>query len=368
MSSPPVTPPVDVDIVGTVGLVLAGLAGESDAARRLGLDHGDLQSLLGELDIARAAMIPVAIDDELASHYADLGTNAFDAPLFDDVIEGHRASGAKAFGFRLPADAVLGAAAMSLGCGPGGLMFHVGRCGSTLLCNLLASAGGWVALREPEFLNKLLRRLAAARDRAGKDRLGVLIAQSLRSLAHGVRLDAERRERACVVKLSSWNAIFADDLVSRFDATPLVVVTRDPCATVASFLRDPPHWHDDRSEGRDRMKAARLFAAVWSRTIDAALRLPSQRTLFIDYAELVVEPSTVLLSLCRHLGDSRTNPNVKAIANVMANYSKGPRRERFEPDGSHRPQGLEEAERELVAAITAASRSALAGRRSRDSR
>lgn len=363
MTGPSFAPPVDVDIVG---LVLAGLAGEADAARRLGLDHGELRSLLADLNLGHAAMIPVAIDDELASYYADLGMNAFDVPLFDSVVDSHRPTHANAstVGFRLSADAVLGAAAMSLGRAPGGLMFHVGRCGSTLLCNLLASVGGWVVLREPEFLNTLLRRLAAERDRAAKDRLGLLIAQSLRSLAHGVRLDAERRERACVVKLSSWNAMIADDLVTTFDATPLVVVTRDPFATVASFLREPPHWHDARSIGGDRMKAARFFAEVWSRTIDAALHLPSQRTLFIDYAELVAEPSTTLVSLCRHLGDRDARPNSKAIAIVMANYSKGPRGERFEAHGRHRPQSLGEAERDLVESITAASRTALRERRS----
>jgi Sulfotransferase family len=354
-------PPVDVD---SVGLMLAGLAGAADAARRLGLDHCDLSSLLADLNLGQAAMVPVAIDDELACYYADVGMNAFELPLFDSVLESHGTSpvSANIVHFRLSADVVLGAAAMSLGRAPGGLMFHVGRCGSTLLCNLLASVGGWVALREPEFLNTLLRRLAAERDRGRKDRLGVIIAQSLRSLANGVRRDAERRERACVVKLSSWGAMMADDLVTTFNATPLVVVTRDPCATVASFLRDPPHWHDARSMGGDRKKAVRFFAEVWSGTIDAALRFPSERTLFIDYAEIVAQPSTTLASLCCHLGDT-ARPSSKAIDIVMANYSKGPPGERFEAHGRHRPQRLEEAERDLVESITAISQTALRERR-----
>lgn len=365
MTGPSFPPPSDVDIVG---LVLAGLASEADAAR-LGLDPDDLRSLLADLNLGHAAMVPVAIDDELASYYADIGLNAFDLPLFDSVVESHCTTNANAnpVAFRLSADALLGVAAMSLGRAPDGLIFHVGRCGSTLLCNLLASVVGWVALREPEFLNTLLWRFAAENDRASKDRLGMLITQSLRSLAHGVRFDAERRERACVVKLSSWNALVAGDLVTTFDATPLVVVTRDPFATVASFLRDPPYWHDARSLGGDRMKAARFFAEVWSGTIDAALRFPSQRTLFIGYAELVADPSTTLVSLCHHLGDRDARPNSKAIAIVMANYSKGPRGERFEAHGRHRPQSLEEAERDLVESITAASRTALRERRSRGS-
>ena len=113
------------------------------------------------------------------------------------------------------------------------------------------------------------------------------------------------------------------------------------------------------------MKAALFYAQVWSRTIDAALRFPSQRTLFIDYAELVADPSMTLELLCSHLGDRNARPNSKTIAMVMANYSKGTRGERFEAQGRHRPQSLEEAERDLVESITGASRTALHERRSR---
>ena len=357
-------PPPAVDIVG---LLLAGLASEEDAAYCLGLNPGDLRLLLRNLSLDHVAMVPVSIDEELAIYYADIGLNAFEVPLFDSVVETHRTTRPKrnTIGLRLPADAVLGAKAMSVDHIPDGLIFHVGRCGSTLLCNLLASAGGWVALREPEFLNTLLRRLAAENDCARKERLSVLVAQCLRSLAHGVRLDAEGRERSCVVKLSSWNAMVADDLVTAFEATPLIFVTRDPCATVASFLRNPPYWHETRSVGGDRLRATQLFAEVWNRIIDAALRFPSHRTLFIDYAELLADPSTTLVSLCRHLGDRYARPNSKAIANVMEHYSKGPRSERFEVHGRHRPHNLETAEREMVESITAARRKALCERRSR---
>jgi hypothetical protein len=354
----------DAEVAITVGLVLAGLTHENDAARLLRLGPSEFRSLLGELGLARAAMIPVAIDDELAMHYADLGTNAFDSPFFDDAIESHHAIGvsANASAFRLPADAVLGAAARPASRGPDGLIFHVGRCGSTLLCNLLSTIGRWVALREPEFLNSLLGRLAAEPDREAKDRLGMLIAQSLRSLAHGVRLDADAGERGCVVKLSSWNAMLAGEIVARLDRTPLIVVTRDPCATVASFLRDPPHWNPELPSLEDRLGSVRFFAEAWLGTIDAVLRLPAERTLFVDYDDLITAPSTVLLSVCRHLGDARPNANLMAMENILKNYSKGSRGERFEPEGRHRPDCLDEAECKLVAAITADSSSALAAR------
>jgi hypothetical protein len=360
MSSPHIADHVDAGAAVTVGLALAGLSHENDAASSLGLSPSEFRSLLGELGLAGTAMIPVAMDDALATYYADLGSNAFDSPFFDDLVESHRAIGTNALVYRLPADAVLAAATRPAGRGPDGLIFHVGRCGSTLLCNLLASVGRWVALREPEFLNKLLGRLAAEPDRDAKHRLGVLIAQSLRSLAHGVRLDRDAGERRCVVKFSSWNAMLAREVVARLEATPLIAVTRDPCATVASFLRDPPHWNPELPSPEDRLGSVRFFAEAWLGAIDAMLQLPSERTLFVDYDDLITAPSTVLLAVCRHLGDTRANANITAAENILKVYSKGTRGEQFQPEGRHRLHCLDEAERKLVATITADSRSALA--------
>jgi len=312
------------------------------------------------------------VDDELNTYYADLGRSAFDAPMFDDVIDNFRGSALPiaAVRFRLPANVVLGAAATSQRSYRGGLIFHVGRCGSTLLCNLLASVRGWVALKEPEFVNALLLRLAAERNPNSKDRLAALVALLLRSLWHGVRFDTDGCERASVVKLSSWNAILADEFVWRLDSIPLVVVTRDPWATVASFLHDPPHWYSppptpsaDRSSApANRMEAARFFAEAWSRTVEGALRLPARRTLFVNYGELVDDPLSVLVRVCRHLGNGRESPNIESVGKITGQYSKAAREERFEPRDRYHRDALEAEVKDLVTTITASSWSALVKR------
>jgi len=357
------------DAAEVAALLFAGFVSEADAARRLGLEIGDLKLLLADLDLSNAAMVPVEIDEELNTYYVDLGRSAFDAPLFNDVVDRSRATRItkQTIRLRLPANVVLGNAATSQRSCPGGLIFHVGRCGSTLLCNLLASVPGWVTLKEPEFVNGLLLRLAAERDSEQKERLGALVALLLRSLGHGVRLDTNGRARACVVKLSSWNAILADEFIWRFDSMPLLVVTRDPWATVASFLSNPPHWygHGPASVAAlpfmrtNRVEAARFFAEAWSRTIDGVLRFPEQQTLFVDYAELVKNPLTVLGIVCLHLRNGGEDPNIGSVDKVMRQYSKDPRKERFKPQGRHHREALEPEVRDLVTAITANSWSAL---------
>jgi len=224
-----------------------------------------------------------------------------------------------------------------------------------------------VALKEPEFVNALLFRLATERNPNSKDRLGALVALLLRSLSHGVRFDTDGCERVNVVKLSSWNAMLADEFVWRLAPIPLVVVTRDPWATVTSFLHDPPHWYSpppapstDRSSApANRMEAARFFAEAWSRTVEGALRLPPRLTLFVNYGELVDDPLSVLVRVCRHLGNECESPNVESVAKITGQYSKAAREERFEPRGRHHRDALEAEVKDLVTTITARSWSAL---------
>ena len=152
-------------------------------------------------------MLPVEVDDELNTYFVDLGRSSFAAPLFDDVVDVHHRNGApaSALGFRLSANRILASGAAPPHACPAGLIFHVGRCGSTLLCNLLTNVDGRVAFKEPEFLNTVLLRLAAETDLIRRDQLGAFVALLLRSLAYGARFHTGDPERGCVVKLTSWN-------------------------------------------------------------------------------------------------------------------------------------------------------------------
>src|SRR3546814_19049675 len=95
---------------------------------------------------------------------------------------------------------------------------HVGRCGSTLLCNLLASGSEWVALREPEFLNSLFLARAAAREPAQIDRIETLATRLMGCCAQAMR------PRKTIVKLSSWAAAGAAPLLARLPGTRFLVV------------------------------------------------------------------------------------------------------------------------------------------------
>ena len=347
------------DVATTVMLLLAGLVGEDAAAARIGIDGAALRAVLAELGLADGAMVPCRVDERLALAWVDIGRDDFAVPRFDDVVERHVRGYPPPAGpvFRLPADEVL-AGADAAGAGPAGIIAHGGRCGSALLCNLLAASGGWVAIKEPEVINRLLLRLPHEPDTA---RIGALVAAVLRSLAHGTRHDAAGTARRCVVKLSSWNLLYADAFVARLPATPMVVVTRDPWATVASSLDQLPDWYRAGTglpAADDRLGLARLFAGEWNGVVTAALRLPVP-PLFVDYATLVADPVGVLGRVRRHFDDGGPGAG-RHVEAVMQQYSKAAGREAFEPRGIHRRRVLPDDLRAAVTAMTAATWSRLA--------
>ena len=339
-----------------LGLFLAGFFSEADACRRLGLGPDRLERLLREHVLSNAAMAPAEVDDQLDVFYRDIGRMAFDRPLYDDVLR--RDGGAPgALRFILSADAILDAPSGMPSAEPAGLIFHVGRCGSNLLCNLLAEVPGVVTLREPEFVNTLLLGLGAEADVDRRDRLEALTARLLRSLAHGVRRDAQGRPRCGLVKFSSWNALFAEILAERLPSTSCIVVVREPCETVASYLQEPPYWYDPGR--RTAADAVRYFAGEWSAVVASALRLPPERTLIVSYPDLVADPAGVREQACRHLGICPAPADALAVEAVMSRYSKSSGPEAFDPAGRRLRPGLDPGSRDLVAAITARSRAAL---------
>lgn len=332
-----------------VGLHLAGLTGAAETAARLGIAVADLRTLLDALDLSRCAMMPVSVGDNLDVRFRDMAGEAFDAPTFDDSIDRARSRTGPRRTFSLPADAIIATATRPPRAAPQAIILHVGRCGSTLLCNLLAGGGERVALREPEFLNSLFLAGAATRDPAEIARIDELAGQLTACLARAVQ------PRKAIVKLSSWTAPLAAPLLVRFPGTPVIVVVRDPWQTVASFLAEPPYWYGPASAelANERAGAVRFFAEAWRSTVMAARRLPGERIMFVDYEDIVGNPAATLAKLRRHLGDEGPPPAQAALDVTLASYSKATSAEPFDPSGKHRRAVLPPDLADIVTAVTA---------------
>lgn len=113
---------------------------------------------------------------------------------------------------------------------PAAFIFHVSRCGSTLLSQLLASLPQCIVMSEPPVIDSLLRLHHDSGDAAASV---ALLRQAI--LALGQRRSGAQTH--LVVKLDCWHIHSLDLLRQAFPATPCLFVYREPLAVLASHQR-----------------------------------------------------------------------------------------------------------------------------------
>ncbi|MCC7601235.1 sulfotransferase family protein [Janthinobacterium sp. FW305-129] len=116
------------------------------------------------------------------------------------------------------------------GLAPDVFIFHVSRCGSTLLSRLLASLPQCIVMSEPPVIDSLLRLYHDSGDAAA---CITLLRQAI--LALGQRRSGA--ETHLVIKLDCWHIHSLDLLRQAFPATPCLFVYREPLAVLASHQR-----------------------------------------------------------------------------------------------------------------------------------
>ena len=174
------------------------------------------------------------------------------------------------------------------GTAPAGMVFHVARCGSTLVSQLLKQHVGLVVYAEPLPVNEILlppHRWSRAETVAALRSLGAAFARHAR--------------KPWVLKLTSWNTLFCDLVAEAFPATPWVLCLRDPLEVAVSLIERPAGWIwegelpsapfaklvDPEGAARSREEyVARIYAAF----CDAASRLGPARGTLVDYGALPV--------------------------------------------------------------------------------
>ncbi|MEQ1864241.1 MAG: hypothetical protein ABL996_06260 [Micropepsaceae bacterium] len=169
---------------------------------------------------------------------------------------------------------------------PAGLIFHVARCGSTLLSQSLKTFENLVVYSEPLPVNEIL----LPPHKWPRHELVL----ALRSLGAAF---ARHARKPYVLKFSSWNTLYCDILAEAFPASPWILSLRDPIEVGVSILNDLPGWLKDTADltrhlskfvepdGPSKSReeyVARLYGAF----CDAAGRLDAKRGKLVPYAAL----------------------------------------------------------------------------------
>ena len=269
--------------------------------------------------------------------WADLSAERFVEPFFDQTVA-RWASGPRARPLVRTGLEALVALDGEPSLEPAGMIFHLSRCGSTLVSRLLGTLPGVVVLAEPSPLNALLGLDPDRVDESALVRVVRLLVRALGRRRHG-------DERRLVLKCTSWNIRRRAILAAAFPETPWVWVQRDPTRVLASLLANPPGWLGLQATPQ---RAARLFgldpAAVPGMTrveftaravgamLEAAAADPAWR-LCIDHADL---PAAVWQRVAAHFGLEADPAAIQGMIDESRFYAKDPASRVFTGDAPER--------------------------------
>jgi len=219
------------------------------------------------------------VDGEPAITCADAGSVSFAEPFFDQTIRARKLSS-----FVTTCDALRSSSEPSFL--PAGFIFHMSRCGSTLLSQMLKEIDGVRVYSEPDPINDAL--LLAPR--LSRDALRDLLETIIRAFC-SQRIDGPK---SVFFKCSSWNVLHYPLFDELFPTVPKLMIVRRPAEVLASIAAAPTGFVADRERFTDivRQRAGdrtdalddlEFAAVVLSLFLDA---MSAAGTRVLDYSEL----------------------------------------------------------------------------------
>lgn len=163
--------------------------------------------------------------------WADFRDLAFTDPFFADTYDRLRTEHPEGPTWETDGDVLLEAAERSDALEPSGFIFHMGRCGSTLVSRLLATSERALVIAEPDPLVGLLDFPESVTDEERR--------KWLRALVTVLGRRRRETERRYLLKLTSFHVLRLDLFAEVFPATPWMYVIRAPEEVLRSVVAQP---------------------------------------------------------------------------------------------------------------------------------
>jgi hypothetical protein len=279
-----------------------------------------------------------------AVDWADLSEERFAEPFFDQTV-GQWASGPRSKQLVRTGLEALVALDAEPSLEPAGMIFHLSRCGSTLVSRVLGTLPGVVVIAEPSPLNALLGLDPNRVDRAALVEVVRLAVRALGRRRHG-------DEQQLVLKCTSWNIRQQSVLAAAFPDTPWIWVQRDPERVLTSLLAEPPGWLrlQDWPQGAKQrfgmdpatvpgMTRTEFAARALGAMLAAAAATDPAGRLCVDHAEL---PDAIWQRVAPHFGLDADDAAVTRMTEESRFYSKDSARRAFTGDASEQRAVTEE--------------------------
>jgi hypothetical protein len=190
--------------------------------------------------LERAGWIPIRLYWDQGRPSVDwcyLGTRRFREPFFTQTVEQClRQPFNLAFRPQTPVEVLADRQARRPGLAPTGFLFHMSRCGSTLVSQMLAALPRNIVLSEAGPLDDVLR--ANVRDPRVTDEQRIAWLRGMVS-ALGQRRAGEDR---LFVKFDAWHTLYLPLIQAAFPGVPWVFLYRDPVEVLVSQCRQPASY------------------------------------------------------------------------------------------------------------------------------
>jgi hypothetical protein len=222
-------------------------------------------------------------------------------------------------------------AAAHPGLAPSGVIFHMSRCGSTLVTQMLGACASVLAVAEAPSIDGVLRAPAPVEQRA----------QWLRSMFAALGQRRRPQQRHLVVKLDAWHTREIGLVRRAFPTVPFLFVYRDPVEVMVSHTVQrgahmipnalPPAIFDLDAEELGGLSLLEYGARVLAHICTSALEARADPHLqFVHHRDL---PTFVRDVVPERWGISVTDEGRAAMTDAAGRHAKNPHLF-YEPDST----------------------------------
>lgn len=227
------------------------------------------------------------------------------------------------FSRRTPFAAVEAFAGLQPGLEPNGFIFHMSRCGSTLVGQMLAALSDTIVLAEAQPLDAVLAQSSGSDEDQAKRRLRAMVYALARP---------RRGERRLFVKWHAWHVLALPLIARAFPGVPWIFVFREPRGVLQSQSALPGSevlagTVDPQLSGIPAAESAAMSnvehtARMLAAFCDAAMRAAAGgRGVFVDYATL---PGSVASMVAKHFGCTPTPEELERMNDIAESDTKRP--------------------------------------------
>jgi hypothetical protein len=279
-----------------------------------------------------------------------LGNRPFDEPFYDGTLTGPMNTPFNRLFVHTTAINVLEQwHSESPGLEPSGFIFHMSRCGSTLVSRMLAATPEHLVVSEAGPLDAIAR--------AGRQLPQVPIevrAQWFRWMTSALGQRRRDGEQRSFIKFDSQTILDFDVIRHAYPTTPWIFVYRDPVEVLASHMNQPSSAMmpgvigcgglDLPAEQALAMPEGEYGCRVLARLCDAACKALPDGGLAVNYTEL---PEAVYGTVASHFGIEFDSAARETMSKATQFHAKLPNR-RFRPDSEYKKISLSPEARESV--------------------